>query len=828
MSYIHEIKQRPVTDTPILLFDLVLPTGEAEFWSTHTLTLDGRSYQGRVIRHNLFDLRSLSDDGSDGVSRLALQLDNTDSRLSQIERAGGIKGSKLTVRFGFVRAGQLTCETRVVFRGLANPLEESTESTARLSFLNRLSLQRTYFPNVRIQRLCPWSFPTSAAQRAEGVSGGDEGNYSEFFRCGYSPEVDGGSGNLNGTEPFVSCRYTRSDCEARGMFSKDSSNRPTRRFGGFEFVPSSILVKGAGDKSNHASALQTNEGKYNDYVPMVYGTAWYRPPVVFSRNDGNLTRMEVLLGLGQIEGVLKVAVNGVEIPAGRANAKMTSTGWFNIVSHGNRTGNFNLDFADGTGKPLGDPYGSMAYLSVVVPNRIADGSSTPKIEVLLQGLRVSVFGIDGGYVEEAFTNNPAWILLDLLRRSGWKMGEINVPSFVRSAAYCDVLVPTTDSNGVPVSVRRFQCNLALTRRKSAAEIIRGIRCASGLILRIGTNGQLELVPESALSLQHELKGMGTNSTAMLNGGWPAYEFGDGTLGFGGILRRENGEPSLRVWSRTNADTPNRITVEFQDEYNFYQHDSLSMVDLEDARATGQEVSVASQALGIPNFSQASRVLRTQLNRSVRGNTYVEFEAGLQGLELLPGDLITLTYLKEGFTRQLFRIVKIAPGLNYSSSVVTAQLHQDEWYLGSNEDDRGLLGGSIEAHHAGDLPRPLLGSSWNGTSSVFEVDERREGSADGTHRLILSAKFLQPPQSRIGAAGQAQLGLTPTIGTGGTLHSGQTLYYAISAVDGQGIEGPLSFSVRADLPAGANDYAVTLSSLRFGTSAVAFHVYRPMK
>ena len=50
---------------------------------------------------------------------------------------------------------------------------------------------------------------------------------------------------------------------------------------------------------------------------MVYGTAWYEPLVVFARNDGNLTRMEVLLGIGQMQGVVTVLVNGVQIPIGR-------------------------------------------------------------------------------------------------------------------------------------------------------------------------------------------------------------------------------------------------------------------------------------------------------------------------------------------------------------------------------------------------------------------------------------------------------------------------------------------------------------------------------
>ena len=47
------------------------------------------------------------------------------------------------------------------------------------------------------------------------------------------------------------------------------------------------------------AAAVENEGRYNDFVPLVYGIAWYRPPIVFARNDGNLTHMEVLLGMGR-------------------------------------------------------------------------------------------------------------------------------------------------------------------------------------------------------------------------------------------------------------------------------------------------------------------------------------------------------------------------------------------------------------------------------------------------------------------------------------------------------------------------------------------------
>ncbi len=85
----------------------------------------------------------------------------------------------------------------------------------------------------------------------------------------------------------------------------------------------------------------------------MYGTAWYQPPIVFARNDGNLTHMEVLLGMGEIAGVVKVVVNGIEIPQGQSGTNMTATGWYNLVTPGTRNGAFNLDFADASGQSAG-------------------------------------------------------------------------------------------------------------------------------------------------------------------------------------------------------------------------------------------------------------------------------------------------------------------------------------------------------------------------------------------------------------------------------------------------------------------------------------------
>jgi hypothetical protein len=71
-----------------------------------------------------------------------------------------------------------------------------------------------------------------------------------------------------------------------------------------------------------------------------------------------------------------------------------------------------------------------------------------------------------------------------------------------------------------------------------------------------------------------------------------------------------------------------------------------------------------------------------------------------------------------------------------------------------------------------------------------------------------------------------LSLTPVVRRQeGTLSGRQTLYYAVSGVDEHGDEGPLSFVVRAAIPAGSDTNSVELRHLSFSSKTDSFRVYR---
>ncbi len=218
MQTFLQLKEGEVTPTPLLLFDCTMNDGSQHSWCTQNVKVQTKNYESRVCRNNLFEVQTASDQGVDTIPKITLELANADSILSELERSIGFKGAKLTCSFVFYDLVSKTAVTSpmVLFQGTFNSPELITESTLRVTAVNRLSAQRVVLPALRIQRRCAWDFPTTLKERTEAVSGGASGERSRFYPCGYSADIPGGVGNLNGGQAFTSCSFTRASCEAPG------------------------------------------------------------------------------------------------------------------------------------------------------------------------------------------------------------------------------------------------------------------------------------------------------------------------------------------------------------------------------------------------------------------------------------------------------------------------------------------------------------------------------------------------------------------------------------------------------------------------------------
>ncbi len=113
-----------------------------------------------------------------------------------------------------------------------------------------------------------------------------------------------------------------------------------------------------------------------------------------------------------------------------------------------------------------------------------------------------------------------------------------------------------------------------------------------------------------------------------------------------------------------------------------------------------------------------------------------------------------------------------------------------------------------------------------TNFTFEVSEQIQAQTDGATTDTLSIGFSVPSAPSLASLNIPLLSLSPIYSaTGGSLEGGRTYYYAVSAADATGAEGPLSFTASVNLPPGPNTYTATIGDLSFASNSAAFNVYR---
>ena len=827
MVPIHQHKYVEELLTPVLLFDCTLTDGGVERWSTHSASWQGTEYSPRVIANSEFNIGLLADDGADWGNRMSVELVNTDGYVTRLHHTENLKGCTLLVRFAFLdpESGLIESTPEAVFTGIGDAPEELTTSSARMNFISRFSLQRIALPQTRIQEMCPWSFPRNAAERAEASNGGAKGIYSRFYPCGYSADQAGGCGDLAPDgRPFGKCAGTRTDCAARGMWQQDAQGRATARFGGFQFLPAMSLVRGSGSSQRFWSQAVDGRAKTNDAVPLVYGMARYPTPVIWAWNDGNFLICEALVGAGPIQGVSRLWANGIELPLGVAGKDMSATGWYDVLTIGNRDGAFNSNFKDSQGQSISDPHGSLATVSVHVPASLISSNSLPTIEVLAQGMVLRRYDLDGKPLEPFFTANPAWVLLDMLMRCGWQDSDIDICSFASAAFLLDQAVPVTSGVEPELVEARAAFNYAVLGRRPAIDIIRGLRQGAELLLRLNEQGQISVIVEGNIYDQQPTEAAHTNATSPLNGGWPSFEANDGSTGSCTILANKGGDIDLRLFCQPTSQTPNRLTVEFQDSRHDFQNGTLSLVEMDDVARAGSEIPGIFRGLGIPSKSQAERVLSKELARSVDGNLYAEFTTTVKGLGVQPGDIIAVTSAEYELARAPFRVLRLNPGLNFETVTVLAQAHDDGWY-GPGTAVSSSSTGWPSSVNAG-TPFPIAGYTYSAEDGhAFNVLESSASLTDGGANELLLVQF-RPPKHEVAALPAPGIGQSATITAGGTLKPGtQVLYYAATALDSTGAESRISQVIQVVTGAMETGFSVTVAGLAAPAGATAMRIYR---
>lgn len=397
---VAQAKELAITGRPLLLGRFLMFDGTTTLYvSSHPLSTseggyqyNGSNYYARLLNQSIPGLEIRSTTGIDQIPSVSLDIADADRTLYRaLEQGQGFKGALVTVVLIFFAGNSngFSSDEWIKFQGVASKPAFAKDGTIKIQATATKNLSKTFTPSARFGSRCIWIFPTTLAQRQDAAFN----PASHIFECPYCPDVSGidpiygdtvTRGNLIGGIAATTCDYTPQNCKTNGMYTIDSSGRPTGAFGGVQWAPPQTAVKSKSYLAgyNVIATSTRNDSIYNQPIPMAYGTCWVNGVPANFVNDGNSARSEVVFSTGQIGevggdiDVRGVVANGIWVPRNGQSPDNDIYRWNpanrgSVNAIGTRRG---IPTPDAGYNSNGDPYGSMAMIEVVVYSQIAGSS----------------------------------------------------------------------------------------------------------------------------------------------------------------------------------------------------------------------------------------------------------------------------------------------------------------------------------------------------------------------------------------------------------------------------------------------------------------------
>jgi len=860
--------------------------------------LPAGNYLARVQQQDIGALQARSSLGVDRVTDITIHLADPDHYIWNnfaTTDAYGFRGASCTMGLVMWQPGttNFSTDSAIMFVGTCD--QESFTSGGNVISVhcnnghNTATIKLSQFP---LQNRCPHAFPSTPAQRLDGANN----PASIYYACGYNP--DQGSTNLCGnTGPanhvdgygnqitdangiFVSCDYVRSNandatsgCMARlgnssttsvapdGDLMHDKSGRATGRFAGIQWSPGTYYAIDTQYTTSQKIATFSfqNSNILGQYLNLLYGTQWVNAQLANVIEDGNATRCEAMICLGDIGGygIQLVTMNGVQIPwysnlsAGFAASGVDALFRWNFTTTGGRNGNATADAGynvSGQYSALGDTYGSIACIEVVAYNQIFTGYGLPQVNILASGPQLYVYTSQtvSSLQGAPYNYNPAWVLLDLLVKANWTVAEINMASFIAAATVCSTSVTYINQTGASSSHERYRCMFCLQQRRTAGEVIAGVLRAfngylywdqSGL-LNLGINQTLADSQPSVISGSNYNTAVPSITAANTDAnGYVAWSFSEAD-----VIRKSDGTPDLDEISNATVQTPNQIVIPFQDSDNQWQTDSLTLNDPEAIVVSagalnpgGNVIPETINCIGISNFDQATRIGNVYLAERQRGNEaddprgtrIFRFSTDVRIEHLRVGHYVLFSWQTLEITNQLFRVQSIETTTDGQSWKVTISWVNEVWYTDAYGQAPQAFYSETNRNQSSLAPDPWQpdlvapnSSTWSDTEMTFSLAEIDTQLSDGTTEVQMKLTGNYPMNQVSSLVGPPLVPVqASTSSTGGTIPGGVVMYMQLCAVDSSGNYSAKSKPIMCAIPPGTNTNTVTIASLgwQHGTS-----------
>ena len=282
-------------------------------------------------------------------------------------------------------------------------------------------------------------------------------------------------------------------------------------------------------------------------------------------------------------------------------------------------------------------------------------NSVPTVTALLKGLIIKVphnynpttraySGFFNGTLVSAYSNNPAWVLYDILTNTRYGMsiptGQIDVFSMYSLAQYCDELV----SNGMGGSEPRYVFNAYINSKTEAFTLINSVcsACRCKLYLE---SGLITVVPDKP----RPISGFVSRSNVVVDDDQIPFKY-----------------TTSSALERTTI-----VNVTWFNPANKYKAETEN-VFVQSLINTYGEQSTDVTVMGCTSRGQAVRYARWLIYTSCFQTKTVEFNVSYEGLNYAPSDVISINDELHSKVRLAGRLAPSSTSiLNFDSIINTA-------------------------------------------------------------------------------------------------------------------------------------------------------------
>ena len=434
---------------------------------------------------------------------------------------------------------------------------------------------------------------------------------------------------------------------------------------------------GSSEFDDFEKGVLLNKQSNDASIPVIYGTRMVGGTRVFmesSGTDNTYLYMAIVLCEGEINDITSIKIDDKAVTWSGDLADATQ------VTVNSSDGNFYKDSASlitvephyGTDAQSASTllstlssWGSLhklsglAYLALRFTWNQDAFQGIPKVQAVVQGKKVVAYNVSSVAQTAAYSDNPAWCLLDYLTNArygkGLAIGNINIPSFYTASGVCDTdVTPYTSASAIDI----MDCNTIIDTSKKIMENVREILKGCRGYLPFAS-GEYKLLIET------------TGSASI-------------TLTEDDIIGGYN------LSSEDKNSKYNRVIVSFVNPSRNWQVDEVQFPEIDDSGYTSADQHATMKAADggfllenrvdmktITSPYQALEMAEVICRRS-RDALRLDINCGGDAYDLAIGDIVAITHSSIGFSAKNMRVVGFTFNEDYTIGLSLIE-HQDAHY-----------------------------------------------------------------------------------------------------------------------------------------------------